>query len=307
MQATLARSRAWKSLVRSRWLYLLLAPGLVYFLCFRYLPMGGIVVAFKDYNIFAGIRESPWVGFEHFRTLFHSLRFWRVFRNTLIISAYKVLFLFPLPIVLALLLNEMRSKGVKRTVQTVIYLPHFISWVVIGGVILSITSIQYGVAREVFRLLGVKPFNIMASARHFRAILVVSEGWKESGWGTIVYLAALSQVDPNLYEAAVVDGAGRLRQAWHISLPTLAGVVGMLLILRVGNIMEAGSEQILALQNFLVLDVSDVFDTYILRTGIGEGQYSFTTAVGLFKSVIALVLVATANKVSRSLTGEGLL
>lgn len=297
----------WKEIKRNRYLYLLLLPGVIFYICFKYIPMGGIVIAFKDYNIFAGIGKSKWVGLYYFADLFTYAKFWQVLRNTFIISFLKIIFLFPVPIVLSLLLNEMRNQGYKRVLQTLLYLPHFLSWVVIGGIFLSLFSIEYGVARDVFEFFGAKPVNLLTSRRFIRPLLVITEGWKESGWRTIIYLAAFSQVDPNLYEAATMDGAGRIRKAVSISIPCISGVIVMLLILRIGNLLEAGFAQILVLQNSLTMDVTDIFDTYVLRIGLGRAEYSFATAVGLFQSVVAMLLIITANKISKWVSGEGLL
>ena len=295
-----------KYIINEKYMYLLLVPGLLYFFVFCYLPMFGIVIAFKDYNIFKGIWESPWVGFQHFQDLFGSLKFWQVLRNTILISIYKLLFGFPVPIILALLLNELKNRYFKKTVQTIMYLPHFISWVVIGGIIMSLLSVEYGALGEIFKAFDIKPFNILASDKYFRSILVISSIWRSAGWGTIIYLAALSNIDMNLYEAATIDGAGRFKQAWYVTLPCISSITVLLLILDIGNLMNAGFEQIVVLQNFMVLNVSDIFDTYVYRVGLGEGEYSFTTAIGLFKSVVATFLIVASDRISKLTSGEGL-
>lgn len=296
-----------RAFIRSKYIYAMMLPGVVYFLMFRYAPMFGLVVAFKDFNVFQGIWGSPWVGLENFRDIFSSPDFWNVFRNTLIISAYKIVFGFPVPIVLALMMNEMGSRGFKRTIQTVIYLPYFISWVVIGGIILTVFSPTTGFLSQVSILLTGDRINILASRTFFRPILVLSDIWKTAGWGTIIYLAALSQVDPNLYEAAIVDGANRWQQTIHITLPTITGVIILLLILRIGWIMYAGFEQILVMQNAIVRDISDVFETYVYRVGLGKGEYSFTATAELFKSVVGLILVVSADRLAKFVGEEGLL
>lgn len=285
----------------------MLLPGLLYFFIFRYLPMGGLLIAFKDYDIFRGIWDSPWVGLDIFREVFSSSDFKDVLVNTLLISVYKLVFGFPVPIILALLLNEMRVQLFKRISQTVLYLPHFISWVVIGGIMLTLLSPNYGIAGDIMRFFGVEPFNLLGSRDYFRSILVISDIWRNAGWGTIIYLAALTQVDPTLYEAAVVDGANKWKQTWHVTLPAISHVVILLLILEIGRIMNVGFEQILILQNPLVRDISDVFETYVYRVGIQRGEYSFTAALDFFKSVVAAVLIIAAHRFSKRLGQEGLL
>jgi putative aldouronate transport system permease protein len=296
-----------KEFLRDKYLLLMLLPGITFFILFKYLPMGGVLIAFKNYNIFKGIFDSPWVGLDNFRKVFSSTDFSNVLRNTLLISSYKIIFGFPAPIILSLMLNEIRNRHFKKTIQIVIYLPHFISWVVISGIMLSILSPSYGVAGEIYRFFGREPVNLMASSKHFVGLLVVSEIWKEIGWGTIIYLATLSTIDPNLYEAAIVDGANKIRQIIHITLPSMTGVIALLLILRIGNLLAAGFEQILVLQNDLVRPVSDIFDTYVFRRGIQQGNHSFTTAVGLFNSVVSLILIVGADRFSKRIGEEGLL
>ena len=301
-----ARALLPKWLVMDRYLYLMLIPGLLSLLIFSYIPMGGIIIAFKEYNIFKGFLGSDWVGLDNFNKLFITRNFWNVFRNTFLISLYKLIFGFPVPLILSLLLNELRNKAFKRTIQTVLYLPHFISWVIVGGIMLSLFSINYGLVGEFFKITGMTPVNVLASQKYFRSILVLTDIWKGAGWGTIIYLAAFSQINPNLYEAAVIDGAGRLRRMLNITLPSISGVISLLLVLSIGSLMSAGFEQILVMQNSMVLDVSDIFDTYVLRTGLGRQDYSFATAVNLFKSVIGTALILFSDFFSRKLTGEGL-
>lgn len=296
-----------KEAYKDRYLLLLMIPGLLVILLFRYLPMGGIVIAFKDYDIFKGVWQSPWVGFKNFQDIFSSSVFFGVLRNTVLISLYKLIFGTPVPIIMALLLNEMKNKTFKSTIQTFIYFPHFISWVVISGIMLSLFSVSGGVIVEVFKLFGMQPVNILTKPEYFRSILVISDIWKESGWGTIIYLAAISQIDQNLYEAAIVDGAGRWRQMWNITLPCMSNVIVLLLILSVGSLMDAGFEQIQVLQNKLVMDISDIFDTYVYRIGIKRGEYTFPATIGFFKSVVAFLLIYTADRVSRLIGEEGIL
>lgn len=296
-----------KSIIKNKYLYLMLVPGIAFFVIFKYLPMAGIVIAFKNYNIFKGMWASPWVGFQNFSEIFHMYDFWMVLRNTLIISIYKTIFGFPAPILLALLLNYLNNQLFKRTVQTLLYLPYFISWVVISGILLSILSPSFGIAGEIFRLLGLKPVNLLAVPRLFRGILVLSDIWKNSGFGTIIYLATLSTIDPNLYEASDIDGARRWQQVWHISLPSIKSVIVLLLILQLGYILDAGFEQILVMQNAIVQSVSEIFDTYVYHVGLQQGRYSLTTAVGLFKSVVAAILIVGADRFAKYIGESGLL
>ncbi len=281
-------------------------PGLLYFILFRYLPMFGLVIAFKDYNIFKGIWASDWVGFENFIDIWSSRDFWNVMKNTLTISLAKILIGFPIPILLAILLNDIRNMKFKRVTQTLLYLPHFLSWVVIGGIMLNLFSPVFGLAGQLFRTIGMEPVNIMAKKDTIFWVVIFSDVWKEAGWSTIVFLAALTQVDVSLYEAAKMDGANKFRQMIHITLPCISSIVIVMLILRIGKVMNAGFEQILVLQNPITMERIDIFDTYVYREGLGRGSYSFAAAVDTFKSVVALILVTSANKISKLFGEEGL-
>lgn len=295
-----------KAMKEHKVLYLLMVPGLLYFVLFRYLPMFGLVIAFKDYNIFKGIWASDWVGLATFEALVHSSDFWNVMKNTLVISLTKILIGFPIPILLAILLNDIKSMRFKRVTQTFLYLPHFLSWVVIGGIMLNLFSPVFGLAGEVFRTLGIEPVNIMAKKGSIFWVVIFSDVWKEAGWSTIVFLAALTQVDESLYEAAKMDGANKFKQMLHITLPCISSIVIVMLILRIGKVMNAGFEQILVLQNPITMESIDIFDTYVYREGLGRGSYSFAAAVDTFKSVIALILVTSANKISKMFGEEGI-
>lgn len=295
-----------KAMKEHKVLYLLMVPGLLYFVLFRYLPMFGLVIAFKDYNIFKGIWASDWVGLANFEALVHSSDFWNVMKNTLVISLTKILIGFPIPILLAILLNDIKSMRFKRVTQTFLYLPHFLSWVVIGGIMLNLFSPVFGLAGEVFRTLGIEPVNIMAKKGAIFWVVIFSDVWKEAGWSTIVFLAALTQVDESLYEAAKMDGANKFKQMLHITLPCISSIVIVMLILRIGKVMNAGFEQILVLQNPITMESIDIFDTYVYREGLGRGSYSFAAAVDTFKSVIALILVTSANKISKMFGEEGI-
>lgn len=299
-------SKTWKAVKEHKVLYLLMLPGLLYFILFRYLPMFGLVIAFKDYNIFKGIWASDWVGLANFKALVHSSDFWNVMKNTLVISFTKVIIGFPIPVFLAILLNEIKNVRFKKVTQTFIYLPHFLSWVVIGGIMLNLFSPIFGLAGQFFKAFGMEPVNIMAKKGTIFWVVIFSDVWKEAGWSTIVFLAALTQVDLNLYEAARMDGANKFQQMVHITLPAISSIVVVMLILRIGKIMNAGFEQILVLQNPITRESIDIFDTYVYREGLGRGSYSFAAAVDTFKSVIALILVTSANKISKMFGEEGI-
>lgn len=301
-----SKGKLWKAIKDHKMLYLLMAPGLLYFILFRYIPMFGLVIAFKDYDIFKGIWASDWVGLQNFRDLIDSYDFWNVMKNTLVISLTKILIGFPIPILLAILLNELRAVKFKKFVQTCIYLPHFLSWVVISGIMLNLFSPVFGLAGQIFTSLGLEPVNIMAQKGTIFWVVIFSDVWKEAGWSTIVFLAALTQVDMNLYEAARMDGANKLQQMLHITLPAISSIIIVMLILRIGKIMNAGFEQILVLQNPVTRETIDIFDTYVYREGLQMGSYSFAATVDTFKSVIALILVTSANKISKLFGEEGL-
>ena len=294
------RSEKIKAIIYHRDFYIMLIPCIIYFLIYKYGPMFGIMIAFQDYYPGRGILNSSWVGFKHFERLFTSNAFWMIMRNTLTISLYRIFFGFPAPILLALLINELHNLKFKRIVQTISYLPHFISMVIMAGIIKNVFSMD-GPVNQIIELFGGNKTLFLASTSHFRSILVGTGIYGSVGWGTIVYLAAISGISQELYEAALADGAGRFRRIWHITLPAIRGVIVILLILRVGDILEAGFMQILLLYNPIVYRVADVIDTYVFRVGLEQRQYSFTTAVGVFKSVIGLIMVGGANMLSKKL------
>ena len=295
-----------KYVIRDKYLYLLLLPGIIAIFIFNYIPMYGVVIAFKEYNIFAGISKSPWVNFLQFERLFRNPDFVRIIINTLLISTYKLVWGFPAPIILAILLNELRNKHFKKITQTILYLPHFISWVIFAGLIVTFLNPTTGVVNDIISHYGGKKIDFLASKSMFRSILVITEVYKGVGWGTIVYLSAISGVDPNLYEAAVVDGATRFRQIWHITLPAIRSVIVILLILNLGNILNAGFQQVFLLYNPLVYEVGDIIDTFVYRKGLVDSNYSLAAAAGLFKNVIALILIVTTNYIVREFGEEGL-
>ncbi|MFK7693101.1 ABC transporter permease [Paenibacillus sp. HJGM_3] len=294
-------------LTRDRHLYLMLLPVIAFYLVFKYAPMAGEVIAFKDYRFADGIFGSKWVGFKHFASLFESIDFWRVLRNTLLLNVYSLVFGFPVPIILALLLNEVRKEWYKRTVQNLLYLPHFISWAVLGGIFIAMLSPSTGVVNMVLtKVFGIEPIYFMASSAWWPFAYTLSGIWREAGWGTILYLAAMVAVDPQLYEAAKMDGASKLRQIWHITLPGIRSTIAILLVLRMGHMMDVGLEQTLVLQNMSVLDVADVISTYVYRVGLQNMSYSYTTALGLFQSAVGLILVLGVNKLTRAFGERGL-
>lgn len=286
-------------------LYLISLPGILFYILFAYLPLYGILIAFKDYSPMDGIWGSQWVGLKHFIDFFSSVSFVRVVRNTLLLNFYLIVFGFPAPIILALLLNEVRHKFFKRTVQTITYMPHFISMVVICGIIVDFTS-SSGIITQLFRWLGFDYVNLLQEAHLFRGIYVVSDIWQSVGWGSIIYLAALSGVDSALYEAASIDGAGKLKQLFHVTLPAITPTIVIMLIMRIGNIMSLGADKVILLYNPVTYETADIISSFVYRKGLIEADQSFATAVGLFNSVINFLLVFAANKTSRKLSGSSL-
>lgn len=294
-----------RDLTRDRWMYLMLLPGVLYFAIFKYVPMYGVTMAFQDYKPYLGFFGSPWVGFKHFERFFGEPQFWMLFRNTLILALYNLIFFFPLPIVLSLMLNELRRERFKRFVQTLIYIPHFVSWVVVVGIFYILFTTENGIINEmIFRLTGEKiPF--LLEAEWFRTMIISQAIWKEVGWGTVIFLAALAGVDLQQYEAARIDGASRWRQLWHITLPAIRSTIIILLILRLGNFLDSGFEQIFLMITPTNREVSEVFDTYVYTKGMAQAQYSYSAAVGLFKSFVGLLLVLGSNWLAKKFGEEG--
>lgn len=286
-------------------LYLILLPAFLLMVIFKYIPMAGILIAFQDFNIFDGYFKSSFVGLEHFRELFGSEEFYRILRNTLIINFYKLLFWIPLPAILAILLNEVRIALFKKFVQTTIFLPHFLSWVIVGGIFVNLLSSD-GSINDFLARLTIAPISFMLDPDYFRHIIVASSMWKELGWGTIVYLGALSAINPELYEAAMIDGASKLKQLIHVTIPSLASTIVLMALLSLGNILTNSFEQILVMYNAAVYDVADVIETYVFRIGIGQMQYSYTTAVGLFSGLVGFILVMSANAAARKYLDRGI-
>ncbi len=281
------------------WLYLLLLPGLIYMIMFRYVPMGGLVIAFKDYSPFKGLWGSDWVGFANFTRFFSNNDFSKLLINTLGISLLQLVLYFPAPIILSLFLNEVRHNVYKRVVQTLVYIPHFVSWVIIASLTYQLFNVTDGVFNVLYKMMTGSSFDILSKASTFWGLIVGQDIWRETGYGTIVFLAALSGVDQELYEAAKVDGAGRWRLMWHITLPAIRGTIIMMLILRVGGILNTGYEQIFLMRNDLNISRAEVFDTYIYTKGIKNGMYSFSSAVGMFKSVVGMILVILSDRIAK--------
>lgn len=294
-----------RSLYKNRLIYLMIAPGILYFLAFKYLPMFGLMIAFKDYQPFLGVWGSRWVGFKHFEYFISLPDFWMLFRNTFVLAFYNLVFFFPLPILVALMLNELRSNLYKRFVQSMIYVPHFVSWVVVVGMAFIFFTTEGGLVNELLVSFGFEKINFLLNKEWFRPLVVSEIIWKEIGWGTIIFLAALAGVDQQLYEAAHMDGAGRFRQIWHITLPAIRSTIVILLILRLGQFLDTGFEQIYLMLNPMNREIGEVFDTYVYTNGIQQGKFSYTTAVGLFKSVIGMVLVIGTNYLAKKFGEEG--
>jgi len=295
-----------KELKRNRFLYMLLVPVAIYLLLFKYAPMAGEIIAFKNYRLSDGIWGSSWVGFQQFEKLFASREFYIVLKNTLLLNLYSLLFAFPAPILLAIMLNEVRVEWYKRTLQNLLYIPHFISWIVLGSIIIALLSPSTGIVNYLLQAFGIEPIYFMADKLWWPVTFIVSGIWKEAGFGTILYLAAMASIDPTLYEAAKIDGANKIRQIWHVTLPGIRSTIAILLILQVGKMMDVGFEQVYALRNPAVTSVAEVISTFVYTRGIVNLQYSYTTALGLFQSLIALILIVSVNRIIKALGERGL-
>ena len=306
MKAKQSIGRFFRYVRRHPMMYLMLIPGLFFLFIYKFAPLYGILIAFKDYNIFAGsnpidaIAKSPWVGFANFERLFKSSEFIKVLTNTLIINGMKILFLFPIPIICAILLNEIRNKAFRKLSQTAIYVPYFFSWVVVFGIFYSLFG-SYGVVNNVIAALGHARIKFFTDTGIFRWLLVFTEGWKEIGYNTVIYLAAITGIDIALYEAASVDGANKWKQIWHVTMPGLLPTIVLMFILKVGYILDTGFEQVLVFYNPAVYDVADIIQTYVYRLGMGQMDFPLSTALGLFNSVVAFVLIVSANMISKKL------
>ena len=297
----LAKSKFWHKALRNWQLYLMFLPVFLYFLIFHYFPMYGIQIAFKEFSGALGIWGSPWVGFVHFERFFNSNNFGEVLWNTITISLYSLVVSFPCPILLALMLNEVKSRFFKKTVQTITYAPYFISVVVLAGMIILFLSPQSGIFNMMREALGMEPINYMYEGKYFKTIYVLSGVWQSTGWGSIIYLSALAGIDPALHEAAVIDGASRLKRIWHISLPGILPTVCIMLIMNCGSLMNVGFEKVFLLMNDINRSSAEVISTYVYKVGLQQSQYSFSTAIGLFNSVINFILLISVNAIVRKL------
>ena len=299
----------WQRIWKYRLFYLLILPGMLYYIIFCYLPMFGVIIAFKDIKPFHSVQQiltAKWVGLKHFRNFFTSYYFGNVLSNTLIIGGMRIVIGFPVPIILALLINEVRNKRYKKVVQTVSYLPHFISMVVLAGLVTTLTSTETGAINVLIKALGGTPVNFMGDPHVFRWTLVFSNLWKEAGWGTIVYLAAITGVNPELHEAAVLDGCNKWQRTLHITLPGIAPTISVMLIMSVGTFINAGFEQVLLMYSPSVYSVSDIIDTFVYREGLLSMKYSYSAAVGLFKSIVAAILLLFSNWAAHKMDQPGI-
>lgn len=295
-----------KSLKKDYQLYLLALPAIIYFILFHYWPMYGVQIAFKDFIAVKGITGSPWVGFKHFERFFKSFQFWRLMKNTIGVSLYQLIAGFPIPIIMALLLNQTKNKRLKKTVQTVTYAPHFISVVVLTGMLYIFLSPRNGIINQFLSLFGIDSIFFLGDPKYFKSVFVWSGVWQNAGWGSIIYLAALSGINPELYEAAKVDGATKLRTIWHIDIPGIMPTAVILLIMNVGKIMNVGFQKAYLLQNSLNVESSEIIATYIYKIGLLQSQYSYSTAIGLFNTVINIILLVSVNKISKIVSDTSL-
>lgn len=297
-----------KDLNKQKYLQLMVVPWVLWLLVFCYIPMYGIIIAFKDFQIGTGIMGSPWVGLKHFQMFFNNPEFLNIMKNTLCISFGKLIIGFPAPIILALLLNELTNLKFKKFVQSVSYLPHFISWVILAGIITRMLSSEGGFINDILMFIGLieEPIMFLGYEKYFWGILISTNIWKGVGWGSIIYLAAISNVNQSMYEAAAIDGASRLQRVLKITLPSIAPTIVILLIFSISGILNAGFDQVYLLQNPLVLGVGEILDTYVYKVGLTQARYSYSTAVGLFKSIIGFILIMSTNWVAKKVSNSGI-
>ncbi|BFT70708.1 ABC transporter permease [Paenibacillus sp. P36] len=300
------KNEIWLRAKKMKMLYLMMLLPMILLFVFHYIPIYGIVIAFKKFSPGLGIWKSPWNDFAHFKSLLHDSLFIRALKNTLIISGLKLVVAFPAPIVLAVLLNEVKQVWFKKVAQSVSYLPHFMSWVILASMVGEVLSPQRGIINYVIHSLGGTPINFLADSHYFIPMLILTDVWKEIGWGAIIYLAAISSINPDLYEAADVDGAGRFKKMLHITIPSLIPMIVILFILGLGNILNGGFDQILNLYNPVVYEVADIIDTYVYRKGLEQFQLDYATAVGLFKNVVGVILIVGANAIIRKRSEHGI-
>jgi len=288
-----------KTVKKGKYLWLLVLPGIIWYIVFAYMPMYGLIIAFKNFSPYKGIAKSPWVGFLWFQQFFESQFFWRLIKNTVILNIYSIIFSFPIPVILALLLNEVQHTWYKKVAQTISYLPHFISTVVVLGIMANFLSPVDGIINRIIETLGGQSINFMIEPKWFRTLYIVSGIWQEAGWGSIIYLASLSGIDTQLYEAATVDGASKLKQLWHISIPGILPTIIIMLILNLGHMLSIGYEKIILMYNPATYEVADVINTYVYRRGLINGEYSFGTAIGMFQSILNFAFIIIANRISK--------
>ena len=296
----------WESIRKHQMLYWLMLPPLIYFLVFRYGPFWYAQIAFRDFSPRLGVAGSPFVGFKHLESFFNSFYFEQLITNTLVISFSKLLIGIPAAIILAILFHEARARWLQRITQTFTFLPHLLSWVIVSGILLAVLSPSEGLLNQTIRTFGGEPISFLTAPEHFRGVIILSDVWKEVGWSAILYLAALLSIDPTLYEAAAVDGASRLQRIWYISLPGIVNVVVLVMLLRIGHILDAGFGQIYNIYSLPVYSVSDIIDTWVYREGLLNFRFSLATAVGLFKGVIGVLLIVVANRIAKRLTDQSL-
>lgn len=306
------RKKIFTRIRKDKWMYLLLLPGIIYFVLFKFAPMWGVLIAFKDYYAGINFGMAPWVGFSNFTSFLTDSSFLQLLRNTLIISGMNLLFFFPLPIILALFMNEMKVQWYKKAIQTLVYVPHFVSLVVICSITFmlvktpSIEGFTGGAIYELFKNLTGKSINVLETPSNIYWVLLIQNIWKETGWGTVIFLAALAGVDVEQYEAAIVDGANRWQQMFYITFPAITSTIVTMFILRMGSVLDTGFEQIILMQNDLNRTASETFDTYVYNIGRVQGNYGYSTAVGLFKSIISIICIQSANAIAKHQGQDGL-
>jgi putative aldouronate transport system permease protein len=296
----------WIQMKKMKTLYFMLLIPMAMLFIFNYIPMYGILIAFKNFSPGLGIWDSPWNNFDHFKRLFSDFLFLRALQNTVVISLLKIIIVFPAPIIFAILLNEIKNEKFKKVTQSISYLPHFMSWVILSAMVIEVFSPQRGIINFFITLVGGDPINFMSDKSSFIPILILTDMWKEIGWGAIIYLATIASIDPGLYEAAEIDGAGRFHKMIHVTLPSIMPMVIIMFILRLGSVLNAGFDQILNLYNPLVYEVADIIDTYVYRSGLEQFQFDYATAVGLFKNVVGIVLILSANAIIRRKSEHGI-
>lgn len=301
-----SRRSLWSTMVQQKWMYVLAMPGILYFILFKFAPLWGLLIAFKEYNPYKGLWGSSWIGLTNFTEMFASQTFYIMLRNTFAINIFGIIFMFPVPILLALMLNEVRHEVFKRINQSIVYLPHFLSWVVVASMTFFMLSTDVGIVNKMISSLGFETVSFLSTPNYYWGLITLQSMWKEVGWGTIIFLAAMAGVDPQQYEAAVIDGASRFKQIWHVTLPAIRPTIIILLILRLGHMADVGFEQLLLMNNPLVTSVSQVFDTYAYTIGILGGKISVGVTVGMFKGVVGLVLVMLSNYVVKRMGQEGI-